>query len=533
MGGYHKSFRTATVMAIEISDSSAPGPATGFDADRFIPPKIDCLAAFVGRANRGPINEPVVIASFDSYRRIFGGHGQLGFLSTAVQQYFQHGGTVAAVVRVANNATRARIDLPAQGQLLRLHARELGSRFVLRASVDYDGIGSSDDRFNLVVQRLARPGSQLVEDQELFRALSMNESDERFVVDALRASELVQLGGPLPDHRPDATRAEHPGQPLPYIEMSAPGSDGEELTDYDVVGSNDERTGLFALDNLDRVDLVNIPLPASGHDLGLTSFLAAERYCARRRATLIWDPPWTWDSVATALLGVRGGGLASASAMTYFPRVVHTVSPERHPQGIPAGGAVAGMLAANDRADRWQALDGANAQLKAGLVPLLEVADREAGLLRGSGINVFTTRRGHGARLEGNASLVASSTVSRIWRRLDRCRLLGHILTSLEQHTRWALNAEWNRDFEQELVSDIRAFLGALFAGGALCGSRPEQAFFVKLQAAVRGEQRELVIRIGVALDKPNEFQIYDVIHSAGQSTARPAPPREAAQLAS
>ena len=520
-------------MAIEISDTFGPGSATSFDANRFIPPKIDSLAAFIGRANRGPLNEPVIIASFDAYRRIFGGHGQLGFLSTAVQQYFQHGGVVAAIVRVANNATRARIDLPAQGQLLRLHACERGSRFVLRASVDYDSIESNEERFNLIVQRLARPGSQLVEDQELFRALSMDESDDRFVVDALRASQLVQLGGPLPDHRPDATRAEHPGQPLPYIDMSAPGSDGEELTDYDVVGSNDERTGLFALDRLDRVDLLNIPLPASGRDLGLTAFLAAERYCARRRALLVWDPPWTWNSVGTALLGIRGGGLASASAMSYFPRVVHTVSPERYPQGIPAGGAVTGMLAANDRGERWQALDGGNAQLKAGLVPLFEVADREAGLLRGSGINVFGSHRGHGARLEGNVSLVASSSVSRIWQRLDRCRLLGHILTSLEQHTRWALDAEWNRDFEQALVGDIRAFLGALFAGGALCGSRPEQAFFVKIQAAIRGEQRELVIRVGIALEKPNEFQIYDVIHSAEHSTARRAPPREAAQLAS
>ena len=519
-------------MAIEISDFSAPDSASSLDANRFIPPRTECVAAFVGRANRGPLDTPVVIASFDAFRRTFGGHGQLGFLSVAVQQYFQHGGAVAVVVRVANGATRARLDLPAAGQLLRLHAREPGSQVVLRASVDYDGIDANDTRFNLVVQRLARPGSQLVEDQELFRSLSMDDSDDRFVVDALRASELVQLGGPLPDYRPDATRAEHPGQPLPYIEMSATGTDGDELTDYDVVGSNDERTGLFALDDLERVDLVNIPLSASGHDLGLTTFLAAERYCARRRAILVWDPPWAWDSAATALLGVRGGGLASANAMTYFPRVVHSVSPERHPHGIPAGGAVAGLLAANDRSEHWRVLDGAHAALKSGLVPCVAVGDREARLLLGSGINVVRSGRSHAAQLEGNASLVGSSAVSRIWQRLDRCRLLGHILKSLEKHTRWALAAEWDRELEHELIGEIRAFLGALLAGEALRGSRPEQAFFVKLQAAIRGEQPELVIRVGIALDKPNAFQIYDVVHSAERSTAKPAPPREAAQLA-
>jgi hypothetical protein len=454
-------------------------------------------------------------------------------LSHAVQQYFQHGGEIAAVVRVANQATRARIDLPAQGQLLRLHSRAPGSQIVLRASVDYDGFSRPEDkRFNLVVQRLARPGSQLVEDQELFRGLSMDESGERFVVDILRGSELVQLGGPLPDFRPDATRPEHPGQPLPYIDMSRPGGDGEELSDYDIVGSNDERTGIFALDDLDRVDLINIPLLASGHDHGVTTFLAAERYCARRRATLIWDPPWAWNSVDATLIGVRNAGLASPHAMSYFPRVCVLANPERYPTGMPAGGAVAGLIAANDRADCWQALDAGHVRLKSGLAPALTISARQGEMLQRNGINVFGNQPPHAGVLTGNVSLVGATAVSRLSQRLDSRRLLSHVLKSLEQNTRWALKAPWGRDLERRLISQIETFLHGLFERGAFPVARPEQAYFAKLQAAIQGHERELVVRIGIALNRPGEFHVYDIVHRAERSTARPAPALEATQLA-
>ena len=76
-------------MAIEISDFNAPNPANHADANHLIPARPETVAAFIGRATRGPLNDPIVVASFDEFRRIFGGHGSVGYLSTAVQQYFQ------------------------------------------------------------------------------------------------------------------------------------------------------------------------------------------------------------------------------------------------------------------------------------------------------------------------------------------------------------------------------------------------------------------------------------------------------------
>jgi hypothetical protein len=63
--------------------------------------------------------------------------------------------------------------LQAQGSL-NLIGLSPGTREFLRASVDYDGIQAHEtDRFNLILQRIRSPGSEFIEDQEIFRRLSI------------------------------------------------------------------------------------------------------------------------------------------------------------------------------------------------------------------------------------------------------------------------------------------------------------------------------------------------------------------------
>jgi hypothetical protein len=50
------------------------------------------IAAFIGRALKGPVNEPVTIRSFADYTRVFGGLWQPSTLSYAVEQFFENSG---------------------------------------------------------------------------------------------------------------------------------------------------------------------------------------------------------------------------------------------------------------------------------------------------------------------------------------------------------------------------------------------------------------------------------------------------------
>ena len=49
---------------------------------------------------------------------------------------------------------------------------------------------------------------------------------------------------------------------------------------------------------------------------------------------------------------------------------------------------------------------------------------------------------------------------------------------------------------------------------------------------ALQRDDTELVLRVGFALEKTGEFQVYDIVHSSDGSSSRSAPPLEAAQLA-
>jgi phage tail sheath protein FI len=484
------------------------------------------VAAFIGRSERGPVNEPVEIESYDDFRRVFGGQCPYSFVPDAVQHYFQHGGQAAVVVRVVNRATRARIDVPAEGQFLHLQARNPGAQEFLRVCVDYDGLADDSERFNLVIQRLRSQGSTLISDQEIYPGITMRHSDPLFVVDALLDSNLVRLSAPLPGNRPNATAPKAPGEPIPYIPLTEHGTDGEELTDYDVIGSNQEATGLFALEHVGPIDFLCIP-GAAGTDLGTTAFIAAERYCERRRAVLVCDPPSAWTSVHAAVIGMRNASYAGRNAMLYFPRIRPRGEGYREPVGLPACGAVAGVLARRDLSGVWS---DDTTVLKASLTPTVLVRGNDAALLGRFGINALSPTSGGNAALVGNVTLGGANAISTFWQRLDRRRLFMFILKSIEEHTTW-VRARLDADTTvAELDAQVRAFLNGLLERGALAGASPRQAFSLAARRSA-GAEPGIELRVGLALGEPSDFLIYEIHYGVHGMRTRQVPGLEAERL--
>src|SRR5215204_4871155 len=78
------------------------------------------ITAFVGRARRGPLNDPVRIQSFADYDRRFGRLWADSLMGFSVRHFFLNGGSEALVVRVHNPSApgaedRATLDLAAIG----------------------------------------------------------------------------------------------------------------------------------------------------------------------------------------------------------------------------------------------------------------------------------------------------------------------------------------------------------------------------------------------------------------------------------
>lgn len=55
------------------------------------------IAGFLGVAEKGPVNEPVLVTNWTQYTKIFGGFHEGGWLGHGVYQFFQNGGTKAYI----------------------------------------------------------------------------------------------------------------------------------------------------------------------------------------------------------------------------------------------------------------------------------------------------------------------------------------------------------------------------------------------------------------------------------------------------
>lgn len=420
-------------------------------------------AAFVGRALCGPLNTPVLVHSFAEFRRRFGDTWSRSSLGPAAQQFFGHGGANLYIVRVANNARGAMLCLPAGGSALVLRDQEPGSSNRIRVAVDHDGVDADDDeRFNLTLQRLD-PVKGHVIDQEIFKRASYLQESDAFIGELLSTSALARIELPFPTHRPDATGSIYGSS---YVEPSQDGTDGGELSDYDLVGSQASETGLFALQQVARVDLVYLPPPGKGHDLGPTSILAAERFCRQHGAMLIVDPPAAWDSAEKALVGIRQRGFGSPNMLAYFPHMRSRGDETGSPRAV--GAAIAGMLCKLDqRFGAWYPPDYGGAGFDRDLVPAVDLDADTASTLSRQGLNIIEMQPG------GRAAIVTAVTMGRgseehgLFSSLPVRRLYLEIVNAVEQGTRWAVFEEDDSQLSERLRSQVSAYLAAMTDMGA------------------------------------------------------------------
>jgi hypothetical protein len=461
--------------------------------DELIEVSPETTAAFVGRALRGPLNQPVRVESFGEFRRRFGDVWTRSSLGPAVRHFFDHGGRSLYVVRVANDARGAMICLPASGSALVLRALEPGTTERLRAAVDFDRVDPADDEhFNLTVQRID-PETGLVCDQEIFPGVSYREDDEDFVAERLLASTLVRVESPYPRHRPEASSELGSRAAAGYVEQVQHGSDGHELSDYDLVGSRTRETGLFALQQVERFDLLYLPPPGKGRDLGPASLLAAELYCRARGAMLIVDPAATWVTPAKAVEGVRQLGMASPNALTYFPRMYLRRDDDGAPRAV--GGAIAGLLCRHDRTDgAWRSLDASRLGLSREFVPAFPATEDDLGALHREGLNVLVEGSGGRSLLVGNVTLGRGTEEHRRFATLSVRRLTLQLVNAVAAGTRWAVFEPVDARLAERIKAQVNAYLAALANLGAFEADR----FAVACDAGV--SQRDDRVGRGVTI---------------------------------
>jgi len=102
-------------------------------------------------------------------------------------------------------------------------------------------------------------------------------------------------------------------------------------------------------------------------------------------------------------------------------------------------------------------------------------------------------------------------------------------LRSIETETRWVFTAEQPDQLAADLERQVWIFLSRLKQHGAFAGTTPDQAFFVRTNAALEpGRDITISLRIGFAPRAPSEFLTYDFRYHAASLTTEVRPVRDA-----
>ncbi len=179
------------------------------------------VTMFVGATQFGPINQPRRLFNYTDFAREFGEDSSISDMARYMRLFFLNGGTDCYVMRIAEGATSATVQMQAEDgtPVLELIARQAGrSGDQVRARVTYDA-NHPETNFNVELWR-AEPlasGGTVRAAIETFRNLSMNPSSALYAPDILsQQSKLVTAveiaaGGP-------AAGLSQAGRPVPYTD---------------------------------------------------------------------------------------------------------------------------------------------------------------------------------------------------------------------------------------------------------------------------------------------------------------------------
>ena len=299
------------------------------------------------------------------------------------------------------------------------------------------------------------------------------------------------------------------------------GADGTKGVAADLVGSEADKTGIYAL--LD-VDLFNLLLIPETFDMSIEQAVAvvqpAVGLCEKRRAFYIVDAPSS-RTLAT-IVGWANSASQSRNAATYFPavRIADPLDALR-PRSMAPSGTLAGVYARTDATRGvWKAPAGTDATLNGVLDVAVPVNDLENGQLNPERVNVLRSFPAYGRVAWGARTMKGSDAQADEYKYIPIRRLALFLEESLYRGTQWVVFEPNDEPLWAQIRLNIGAFMNGLFRQGAFQGTTPAEAFFVKCdkETTTQADRNLGIVNIivGFAPLKPAEFVILTIQQIAG-----------------
>ena len=307
------------------------------------------------------------------------------------------------------------------------------------------------------------------------------------------------------------------GSPRPPFLLSG-GTDGQALVGADFTGSGEgkDAKGLIALAEIDDIAIVAAPGSAALTDpresQAVRNALISHCENLRYRFAILAGPR---DANQAAIRAVRSQ-IDSKYAALYYPwLLLPPVERNGPPLPLSPEGAMAGIYARSD-IERGVHKAPANETVRGVLGFNRNVGKGEQDVLNPEGINCLRFFEGRGYRVWGARTISSDPE----WIYVNVRRLFIFLEHSIDRSTQWAVFEPNNEELWLKVRLTIESFLYDVWRTGALLGSKPEDAYFVRCDRSTMSQgdldNGRLICLIGVAPTKPAEFVIFRI----GQWTA-------------
>lgn len=501
-------------------------------------------AGFLGQTERGPIT-PRLVTGFEHFKRIYGSYINDSFLPFAVDGFFRNGGQRCFIGRVVRNQNEDSIlnarSVEANSSSLTIRAVGPGSwgtqiAFKIEDATLQDD-GDSNDLFKLTVMYWRKlppevdppvdPTSKEVADRnnpgrreptalEPYDNLSPDpDSADYFKKRVNGLSNLIELE--VVDENAPVSRPDNSGLAMLVDPTDNPeqfdGSEAVSAADYD--GKEEEKTvdgekvyersGIIGFKFVDEINIVCAPDDHEHEGLYGKIIDHCEDPDLKDRFAIIQSSRTDVPSkIGTDLRPPR----PSEYAAFYYPWI-NVIDPRVNRRKlIPPGGHVAGIYARSDT-ERGVHKAPANEIVKGARSLQFTTNKAQQDILNPIGVNVIRAFPGRGIRVWG----ARTTSNNPLWKYINVRRLFLFIEESIEESTQWIVFEPNNEQLWARVKQTITAFLITQWRTGALMGTTPEEAFFVKVDRTTMTQSDidngRLIVIIGVAPTKPAEFVIF------------------------
>ncbi|MDH3731512.1 MAG: phage tail sheath subtilisin-like domain-containing protein [Acidimicrobiia bacterium] len=487
------------------------------------------IPAFVGFTAKAPTDDPTdpegvkprLVANWTQFVDLFGSFQNGIVLPLSVYGWFNNGGGICYVTRIANSEPASEpgaAALPAADKALGnpLEISTIEPNADISVDILPEADGDDEDApptFTLLV-------TEAGDDVESFEGLTLAASDRNVEAIVNAESEKVKVATKVDLSDVDialtmlqgGTFAIEPATPTPISVK------GKAFT-----GSEVDRTGINGLVIADDVTMVIVPdlvtaaTDGDGNvDLGMWKAVqtALINHCegqANRMAILDSPPGMNVQQIKDWRSDVAM--YDSAFAAMYFPwiKVDNPAATNGDTEVlVPPSGHIAGIWArTDDTRGVWKA--PANEIVRGALDVELPITKGEQGLLNPIGINCIRPFGTRGIRVWGARTLSSDTD----WRYVNVRRLFNMIETAIMDGTQFVVFEPNDEKLWAGVTRTVAGFLRGLWRDGALFGSTAEQAFYVKCDAETNPpesiDEGKLVVEVGIAPVKPAEFVIFRI----------------------